>query len=214
MYQRGFYPTCHCAISLPPHSTIPLCQNQPLSFLYPHHSTLSPSLVWIPFHCAVMGLLVWLMHCDLLGLAVYLFPSTEREREKRVECFLKGKQKQEWAIKGSALKEGRKPVFRNKLTVKNEVNEDKLTEIVHHFAKSSKKENRSCECRVPVQLRACSRPLYSTAAERRPKQPGIVKIDGCRVYPDWVSFGTRRAPCKLMFLLQNSATETCNQFVV
>lgn len=132
-----------------------------------------------------MGLLVWLMHCDLLGLAVYLFPSTEREREKRVECFLKGKQKQEWAIKGSALKEGRKPVFRNKLTVKNEVNEDKLTEIVHHFAKSSKKENRSCECRVPVQLRACSRPLYSTAAERRPKQPGIVKIDGCRVYPDW-----------------------------
>lgn len=132
-----------------------------------------------------MGLLVWLMHCDLLGLAVYLFPSTEREREKRVECFLKGKQKQEWAIKGSALKEGRKPVFRNKLTVKNEVNEDKLTEIVHPFAKSSKKENRSCECRVPVQLRARSRLLYSTAAERRPKQPGIVKIDGCRVYPDW-----------------------------
>lgn len=216
MYQRGFYPTCHCAISLPPHSTIPLCQNQLLSFLYPHHSTLSPSLVWIPFHCGVMGLLVWLMHCDLLGLAVYLFPSTERER-KKVECFLKGKQKREWAIKGSALKEGRKPVFRNKLTVKNEVNEDKLTEIVHHFAKSSKKENRSCECRVPVQLRARSRLLYSTAAERRPKQPGIVKIDGCRVYPDWgrqSQLWNQTCSLQINVSAPNSATETCNQFVV
>lgn len=73
VHQWGFYPTCHCASSLPPQSTTPPCQTQPLSFLYPHHSTPSPSLVWIPFHCNVMGLLVWLMHCDLLGLAVYLF---------------------------------------------------------------------------------------------------------------------------------------------
>lgn len=39
--------------------------------LYPHHTP--PSLIWIPFPGSVMGLLVCLMHCDLLQLTVYRF---------------------------------------------------------------------------------------------------------------------------------------------
>lgn len=39
--------------------------------LYPHHSA-PPFLIWTPFLGSLMGLLVWLMHCDLLRLAVYL----------------------------------------------------------------------------------------------------------------------------------------------
>lgn len=48
-----------------------LCQTQPLLSLSP--SLHSLSLIWIPFHDDVMGLLVRLMHCDLLWLAIYLF---------------------------------------------------------------------------------------------------------------------------------------------
>lgn len=42
----------------------------------PNSASLSPSppsLIWIPFLGSVMGLLVWLMHCDLLQLTVYIF---------------------------------------------------------------------------------------------------------------------------------------------
>lgn len=50
-----------------------LCSSPPplpnSASLYPHH----PSLIWIPFLSSIMGLLVWLMHCDLLQLTVYLF---------------------------------------------------------------------------------------------------------------------------------------------
>lgn len=103
-----------------------LCSSPPplpnSASLYPHH----PSLIWIPFLGSIMGLLVWLMHCDLLQLTVYLFMCKIKKRRWGVPpLFLKGKQEQNEVKTGTQRERSRFNCFSTDLFIFKQIIQSK-----------------------------------------------------------------------------------------